>query len=102
MSGGRPDTVEQGDSYDFSYELENGASAYEGHQLTVRQYPGETPAIDRPVTPWDDDVIYNRLTPAETAALDVGLWYLTIASTTTGAVQVVTHSRRLQVTPTWA
>lgn len=94
-----PDKVPQGTSYDFSFTLEGLALTGFVYTLEAKQYPGDTAAISRSVTPNSKNVVLVTLTPAETAALAVGLWYITIKSVDTD--ETLHGSKRIQITKAW-
>lgn len=65
------DIIEQGETFSFEPTLSgNGASEFT-LTMSVLQYPGDTPTITRSIT---GDT--ETLTSAETAALDVGQWFI--------------------------
>ena len=80
----RPNTVKQGGTFDFSFDLTGLQNTAFTVTMSVLQYPGDTPAISRTLTygtGYDEDGneiegYLGTLTAAETAALAIGKWYI--------------------------
>lgn len=94
-----PDQVPQGTNYDFQFALEGEGLSGFTYTLSAKQYPGGAAAISRTVTAGDDNVVDVTLTPAETAAMAVGLWYLGIESTDSD--ETLHSVKRIQITKPW-
>lgn len=86
------DNVKQGESYTNSFPVDdsfldittNDKLSNYTCNLDAKQYPDDTASISRAITINSDGVFEFTLTPAETAALDPGLWYLIGTLTKTG------------------
>ncbi len=94
-----PDSVSQGENYDFVFELDGLLPGGFTYLLEAKQYPDDTAAISRAVTVTSAGTVPVTVTPAETAALDAGLWYLTVKST--DADETVKSSTRIQIKKAW-
>ena len=68
-------SIRQGESYDFDFEISGDDVAGFSATMKVMQYPGDTPAIDRALT-YSGGKFIGTLTSAETAALPVGQWFI--------------------------
>ncbi len=73
----RPNSVRQGSTFTFEFELSGSDTDVFAINMTVMQYPQKTPAISRALT-IADGVISATLTSVETAALAVGQWFIHI------------------------
>ena len=69
--------IKQGETFSKDYTLSGDDVTGFTYDLTVMQYPGDTPAITRTLT-IADGVVNPDLTSAETAALSVGQWWIHI------------------------
>lgn len=67
------DKVQQGETYHFTFEISGDDTL--SCSISVLQYPGDTAAITRTITSVDGE-FEGVLTSAETAALDVGQWFI--------------------------
>ena len=77
-------TVEQGRTFSFEYALSGANTDGFTVQYDVLQYPGTAPAITGVMTFDDNTLTFTAtLTPAETAGLAVGQWFIHIKSTDT-------------------
>lgn len=94
-----PDKVPQGTNYDFSFALDGQNLSGFAYTLEAKQYPGDTASISRAVTPNSLNVVLVTLTPAETAAMAIGLWYITIKSVDTD--ETLQGVKRIQITKPW-
>ncbi len=63
--------IEQGETFTFDTGLSGESTSAFTVTMSVLQYPGDTPAISRTITDFE-----GVLTSAETAALDVGQWFI--------------------------
>lgn len=95
-----PDKVPQGTNYSFTFKLDAEDLSGFSYQLDVKQYPGDTAAISRAVTANSDYEVKVTLTPAETLALGVGLWWIIITSTDSD--EEIEETKRIQITKGWA
>ena len=92
-----PDQIRQGNTY---YLIDDVTSEFESaiYTLEVKRFPDDEPAIEK-----EGSAIKNKiefvLTPEETAALDIGLWYL--ITTITLADWVIEKTKRVQITKGW-
>lgn len=94
-----PDIVPQGSNHDFQFSLEGtGLSAFT-YTLEARQHPDDTPSINRVVTPDSSGLVKVTLTPAETANLAIGLWFITIKAE--DADETLQNVKRIQITRAW-
>lgn len=71
--------VRQGGTFDFDFELSGDDVSGFTVTMNVLQYPGNSPAITRALT-YSDGKFIGTLTSAETAALDVGQWFVHITA----------------------
>lgn len=94
-----PDQVPQGSTYDFSFALDGDTLSGFAYTLEAKQFPGDTAAISRAVTPGSDNVVDVTLTTTETAAMGVGLWYLTVKSVDSD--ETLHSVKRIQITKAW-
>lgn len=94
-----PDQVAQGENYDFEYSLKGTGLGGFVYTLEAKQYPGDAASISRAVTANSSNVVKVTLTPAETAALAIGLWFITIRSV--DADETLHDMKRIQVTKPW-
>lgn len=94
-----PESVDQGENHDFHFSLEGTGLSGFVYTLEAKQYPGDTASISRTVTADSNNVVKVTVTPAETASLDVGLWYLTLRSVDTD--ETINESKRIQITKAW-
>lgn len=95
----KPDLVQQGETYDFCQTLEGLDTDDFTYQLDVKQFPDDAAAISRALTDVDGSTVSGTLTAAETAALDIGLWYMIITSTDPD--EVIKKERRISITKNW-
>lgn len=72
-----PNTIKQGETFAYEYELSGDDTDSFTYNMTVLQYPGDTPTIDRVLTV-ASGVIDATLTSAETTALAIGQWFIHI------------------------
>ena len=90
--------IQQGETFTFDFQISgddlDGLSA----NMTVMQYPGDTPAITKALT-LNDGKFTGTLTSAETAALDVGQWF--IHNQTTDADEDVREMIKLYIAKAW-
>ena len=94
-----PDKIAQSGNYDFVFTLEGESLSAFTYLLEAKQYPADTALISRAVTVNNAGDVKVTLTPAETATMAVGLWYLIVKSTDTD--ETIQSTRRLQVTTPW-
>lgn len=71
--------VEQGETFDFDFDLSGDDVSGFTVTMNVLQYPGDSPAITRALT-YSDGKFIGTLTSAETAALAVGQWFVHITA----------------------
>lgn len=72
--------VEQGETFTFDFSLSGNAVEDMSANMSVLQYPGDTPTISRSLT-YDDGKFVGTLTSAETATLDIGQWFIHLRAT---------------------
>lgn len=72
-----PNTIRQGETFAYEHELSGDDADGFTYNMTVLQYPGDTPAIDRALTVISG-VVDATLTSAETAGLNIGQWFIHI------------------------
>lgn len=100
-----PDQVFKGESYDFAQTLgvdtDVGGNDVSGftYQLDVKQFPDDTAAISKALLDITGATVRGTLTPAETAFLTIGLWYLIITSTDPD--EEIQTTRRIQIKKSW-
>ena len=94
-----PDAVRQGRNYDFQYALEGTNLSGFVYTLEAKQYPGDTATISRTVTADNNNIVKMTLTPAETAGMAIGLWYVSIKSV--DADENIEESTRIEVVKSW-
>lgn len=100
-----PDQVAQGENYDFSQTLgidvEVGGGDVSGftYRVDVKQFPDDTSAISKALIDVTGATVKGTLTPAETALLAVGLWYIIITSVDPD--EEIETTRRIQITQAW-
>ncbi len=100
-----PDQVAQGENYDFSQTLgegvETGDNNIDGftYRVDVKQFPDDVAAISKALNNVSGPTVKGTLTPAETATLAIGLWYLIITSVDLD--EEIQTTRRIQVVKTW-
>ena len=94
--------VKQGESFDFSFTLDDVTASIDGWVCTifVKVYPDDTPPINRVITP-TDNVWSGFLTQTETAALPVGLHYLSAKLTKASTDEEQHKENRFQVSKNW-
>lgn len=95
-----PDQVPQGTNYSFTFQLDGENLTAFTYTLEAKQHPGDTAAFSRVVVPNSVGLISITVTPAETAALDIGLWYLIIQAVDSD--EDIHSTRRIQITKAWA
>lgn len=100
-------TIKQGESLNFSFDL-NGASL-DGYtcNIAVKQYPDDTAAISRTITLGTDPdtnlpAFSGFLTQTETAALTVGLWILNAVLFKVSTDEETTEEIRFQINNAWS
>ena len=93
------DIVPQGTSYTFSFSLSGDQASDFTYRLQAKQYPDDTASINRVVSIGNNGTVTATLTPAETADLDIGLWYLTIEAIDTD--EEIHASKRIQISRNW-
>ncbi len=91
-----PDSVSQGENYDFVFELDGLLPGGFTYLLEVYQFTDETPAISRAVPVTSAGTVPVTITSEETAALAIGLWFIRI--TATDADETVKSKTRIQIT----
>ncbi len=96
--------MNSGESMDFVFS--RGGLTISGWECTVKlkQYPADSALVDRVITPKDGEWP-GFLTPAETAALTVGITYFLTAelvNASTGEIDQVDDDVRLSITADWA
>lgn len=100
-----PDQVAQGENYDFSQTLgvdvEVGGTDVSGftYRVDVKQFPENIAAISKALTDVEGATVKGTLTPAETALLKIGLWYIVITSVDPD--EEIQTIKRIQITKTW-
>jgi len=95
-----PNQVPQGTNYDFEFTLEGTNLSGFTYTLEAKQYPDDTATISRAVTADSNNVVKVTLTPAETAGMTIGLWYLSIQAVDSD--EDIHATRRIQITKAWA
>lgn len=86
------DQIKQGESYTNCFPVDSDFLKVEDDdvignyscQIDVKQYPGDTSSISRSISLNSKDKFEFTLTPTETAALGVGMWYIIATITKTG------------------
>ncbi len=70
------DIIEQGETYSFEVSATSATvDSTLALSVNVLQYPGDTPAITKSITP-EGGLYKGILTSAETAALAIGQWFI--------------------------
>ena len=94
--------VKQGESFDFSFTLDDVSASIDGWVCTifVKVYPYDTPVINRVITP-TGDVWSGFLTQTETATLPLGLHYLAAKLTKAATDEEQHKEKRFQVSKNW-
>ena len=92
--------VQQGESYEHTFDLDGDSVSGWVCTIFVKQFNGDAPDITRIITAVGDAWPVT-LTPAETAALALGLWFLVgvMVNATTGETRE--EPTRIGVAPTW-
>lgn len=87
-------SVSQGEDCNLVFSINGDSKTGYTYLLEAKQYPDDAAAISRAITNLD-----VTLTPTETAALDAGLWYITVKATDTD--EELHSSQRIEVKKAW-
>lgn len=94
--------IQKGESLPFKFD--RGGESIDGWTCTItaKQYPSDTAAINRVITPDTDDKSWSGyLTSDETNALATGLWYLTASLVNLSNNEMEQIPVRFGVAPAW-
>lgn len=93
--------IQQGESLPFKFDRNGEDISGWTCVVEVKQFPGDTAPISRAITP-TDNAWSGFLTSTETAALAVGLRYLTATLTNATTDEKEQIPKRFQVSKAWA
>ena len=97
----KPDTIRQGESYDFSFDRDGESISGWICTIYVKRYPDDAASITRVITP-TDSVWSGFLTETETAAMPVSQQVLIAKLTNATTNEEEVKTSKFYVVKSWA